>query len=133
MTPLCFSQYISTRGKIQDGSFTFNAFSAFFPTGRTVRMLAGNDPERSKNQVEQKTKEYPFLFPDGLSIPKDEKNAFFWGLKAAEQDYPGGQIMVGTYYEKGMGVEQDYAEAAKWFRKAADQGNEYAQYELGEC
>lgn len=96
-------------------------------------MLAGNDPERSKNQVEQKTKEYPFLFPDGLSIPKDEKNAFFWGLKAAEQDYPGGQYTVGTYYEKGIGVEQDYAEAAKWFRKAADQGNEYAQYELGEC
>ena len=72
-------------------------------------------------------------YRDGLSIPKDEKKAFFWGLKAAEQDYPGGQYMVGTYYEKGIGVEQDYAEAAKWFRKAADQSNEYAQYELGEC
>src|SRR5215472_6965852 len=31
----------------------------------------------------------------------------------------------------GRGVPQDYAEAAKWFRKAADQGNADAQYGLG--
>jgi len=29
------------------------------------------------------------------------------------------------------GVPQDYTEAAKWFRKAADQGNADAQYGLG--
>ena len=34
-------------------------------------------------------------------------------------------------YGAGRGVLQDQAEAAKWFRKAADQGNANAQYDLG--
>ena len=34
-------------------------------------------------------------------------------------------------YQDGQGVQQDYAEAMKWFRKAADQGDPEAQYALG--
>ena len=34
-------------------------------------------------------------------------------------------------FAKGQGVPQDYAEALKWFRKAADQGEATAQYDLG--
>ena len=30
-------------------------------------------------------------------------------------------------YAEGNGVTQDYSEALKWFRKAADQGNEVAR------
>ncbi len=33
----------------------------------------------------------------------------------------------------GEGVEQDYAEAAKWYRKAAEQGVGEAQFNLGGC
>jgi len=39
-------------------------------------------------------------------------------------------ILAGLYYE-GEGVPQDYAEAAKWYRKAAEQGHDEAQYKLG--
>jgi len=34
-------------------------------------------------------------------------------------------------YFDGKGVTQDYVEAAKWFRMAADQGNSSAQSNLG--
>jgi len=34
-------------------------------------------------------------------------------------------------YDKGQGVSQDDKEAAKWYRLAADQGNEVAQLDLG--
>jgi TPR repeat protein len=34
-------------------------------------------------------------------------------------------------YEEGKGVPQDYAAAASWFRKAAEQGNAYAQHFCG--
>ena len=34
-------------------------------------------------------------------------------------------------YLDGRGVKQDYAQAAQWYRKAADQGNARAQYNLG--
>src|ERR1035441_732697 len=36
-------------------------------------------------------------------------------------------------YHEGQGVEQDYQEAMKWYRKAADQGNARGQYGLGFC
>ena len=34
-------------------------------------------------------------------------------------------------YDKGQGVPQDYAEAVKWYRLAAEQGDADAQYNLG--
>jgi TPR repeat protein len=33
-------------------------------------------------------------------------------------------------YDQGLGVAQDYGDAAKWFRLAADQGNTVAQFNL---
>ncbi len=35
-------------------------------------------------------------------------------------------------YDTGKGVPQDFAEAIKWYRKAADQGDALAQLLLGE-
>ena len=35
-------------------------------------------------------------------------------------------------YYNGYGVRQDYAEAVKWYRQAAEQGHAEAQYNLGE-
>ena len=35
--------------------------------------------------------------------------------------------------EKTEGMEQDDAEVAKWFRKAAEQGDSGVQYSLGLC
>ena len=36
-------------------------------------------------------------------------------------------------YMRGEGVEQDYAKGREWFRKAADQGNPAAQFDLAYC
>jgi len=40
------------------------------------------------------------------------------------------QVIIGYMYEDGSGVEQDYAEAVKWYRKAAKQKNANAQCSL---
>lgn len=37
------------------------------------------------------------------------------------------------YYYGRNGNTQDYEEAVKWYRKAAEQGHAYAQYSLGWC
>ena len=34
-------------------------------------------------------------------------------------------------YEEGLGVLQNYKEALKWYRLAAEKGNNLAQYNLG--
>ncbi len=41
------------------------------------------------------------------------------------------QFNLGVMYDKGRGVSQDYAEAVKWYRKAAEQGHASAQHNLG--
>lgn len=42
------------------------------------------------------------------------------------------QLLLGSLYEEGKGgMQQDYLKAAKWYRKAADQGYSQAQYNLG--
>lgn len=44
-------------------------------------------------------------------------------LLAAEQGYVSAQYNLGYMYDKGYGVEQDYREAEKWYRLAAEQGD----------
>jgi TPR repeat protein len=41
------------------------------------------------------------------------------------------QTILGSMYADGRGVPQNYAEAAAWYRRAAEQGNPAAQYRLG--
>ncbi len=43
----------------------------------------------------------------------------------------GAQYNLGVMYDNGRGVLQDYAEAIRWYRLAADQGAATAQYNLG--
>ena len=38
---------------------------------------------------------------------------------------------IGDMYFHGEGVEKNYNEAFKWFRKSAEQGNAIGQYNLG--
>ena len=47
------------------------------------------------------------------------------------QKQPDAQFNMGYLYYIGKGVAQDYAEAAKWYRRAADQGHTSAQFNLG--
>jgi TPR repeat protein len=51
-------------------------------------------------------------------------------MKSAEQGYWYAQYCVGASYRDGKGVTQDYKEAAKWFRKAAEKGDASAKEAL---
>ena len=45
---------------------------------------------------------------------------------------PEDQFTLGKNYEAGRsGLKKDYAEAANWYRRSAEQGNVYAQASLG--
>jgi hypothetical protein len=48
----------------------------------------------------------------------------------AQTGYPPAQYFLGVLYETGEGVAQNYDEAAKWYKRCADQGNAAAQYRL---
>jgi TPR repeat protein len=50
---------------------------------------------------------------------------------AAEQGNAEAQGNLGSMYEEGWGVAQDYREAVRWYRAAAEQGDKSAQSSLG--
>lgn len=52
-------------------------------------------------------------------------------LEAAKKGDAVAQWRLGTMYDDGQGVPQDYVEAVKWYRKSAEQGAVYGQYNLG--
>jgi len=53
--------------------------------------------------------------------------------KEAGQGDARAQLALGNCYRDGMGVKQDFVEAANWYRKAAEQGDATAQCFLGHC
>jgi TPR repeat protein len=97
----------------------------------------------------------------GRKISENEKEAVQWFRKSAEGGHAPAQRKLGDLYFKGrkFGVQttipdvaqllgnvyddeyidedadisKDQAEAVKWYRKAAEQGDAWAQDELGDC
>ena len=51
--------------------------------------------------------------------------------RKAENGEVAAQFNLGHMYDNGQGVLQDYKQAVKWYRLAADQGHADAQYNLG--
>ena len=48
----------------------------------------------------------------------------------AEQGDAKAQFSLGSMYANGQGVQQDFVEAVRWYRKSAEQGNAKAEYDL---
>jgi TPR repeat protein len=57
--------------------------------------------------------------------------AIAWYRKAADQGDAMAQMNLAIVYDQGIGIAQDYSEAAGLYRKAAEQGLPQAQYNLG--
>ncbi len=54
-----------------------------------------------------------------------------WLLKAGDQGYLPAMNALGFLYQYGWGVGQDWTEAGKWYRYAAEHGDANAQASLG--
>jgi len=73
-----------------------------------------------------------FLFLSAPLVWADNQAAYVDSLKEeAAQGDADAQFTLGVRYSRGRGVPQDYAQALKWFRLAANQGKAAAQLNLG--
>ncbi|WP_354121819.1 tetratricopeptide repeat protein [Bradyrhizobium sp. LA6.12] len=52
-------------------------------------------------------------------------------IPLAERGNAPAQTYLGSLFETGRGVPENYTEAAMWYRRAAEQGDSRAQYSLG--
>ncbi len=62
---------------------------------------------------------------------KEFDTAYQLFFELADKGVAEAQINLGTMFENGQGVSQDFKEAVRWYRLAADQGLTKAQYNLG--
>jgi TPR repeat protein len=61
-------------------------------------------------------------------LPEDAKQAAKWYQAAAEQGEEQALCMIVDIYQRGEGVKQDHAEAARMLRNAVARGDEAAQH-----
>ena len=71
------------------------------------------------------------LLHDAVRDPSSTIFAVQWLKAAAEQDHTGAMVQLGKMYRSGVGVLQDFNEAARWIDKAATLGNAEGMLELG--
>ena len=79
-----------------------------------------------------------FYYGGGVGVRKDTVEAEKWikqsfdaVLKLAEQGDVEAQLYLASYYGSEIGVEMDEKKALEWNRKAAENGNEQAQKNIG--
>lgn len=64
------------------------------------------------------------MYAMGLGVPKDERRAFEWYLRAAMKGHPGAQSGVGWYYEVGLGMPApDLVRGYMWYVLSAIGGD----------
>ena len=96
------------------------------------------DPIRAIPACEVAVREFPdvqrlkFQHARALNKAGEFESATRIYQELAQQGYAQAQTNLGSKYRDGEGVQQDYVEAAKLYRLAADQGNVGAQYYLGD-
>ena len=62
---------------------------------------------------------------------KNQRDAFIWFVRSANQGHIKGECFVGLYYMYSYGnVEKDYIKASEWLAKSANRGYSDAQYHL---
>ncbi len=67
---------------------------------------------------------------DGRGVPKDERTALEWLLRAANQGDLDADYLLGTLYVRGT-VVKDVVQGVEWVRKAAEGGLGAAQFSMG--
>ena len=72
-------------------------------------------------------------YDKGHGVEENDKLAFQWYSKSAEQEYAKAEYQVGKCYKNGEGTVKDRAKAVKFFKRAAAQGNADGQLALGKC
>ena len=70
----------------------------------------------------------------GIGIRSNRATAAKLLQKAAEHDHVRAMFILGNWYlSKQRGIEYNPRKAAWWFRRAADRGDAWGMFHLGEC
>ena len=83
------------------------------------------DAEHTLIKIKDVLKDFPNYF-----VIQSSFDANMWYAKHGDVYAQG---MLGDKYFNGIGVEKNFEEAVKWYRKSAEQGTAEGQWRLGQC
>ncbi|GBB88065.1 hypothetical protein RclHR1_01460015 [Rhizophagus clarus] len=72
-------------------------------------------------------------YQNGYGIIKNERLAFKYYEKVANENLSSVQLNIGYCYNNGLGIQKDLQKAFYWYKKAVNNGNITAMYNLGYC
>ena len=72
------------------------------------------------------------LYIEGDGVPRNTGKAVELVEKALELNAPHAYYLMGVMLQQGIGVREDRTAALAYFRRAADLGNKYGQWTIGE-
>jgi TPR repeat protein len=98
---------------------------------KPAELLALAEAGNAQAQYIYALRHTPFA-PAELQIKDDQKVAFTWMNKAAENRHTRAMGVIALYYARGLGVAKDEAKAASWAAKAADKGQPMGYRVLGD-
>src|SRR5512146_1251833 len=102
------------------------------PSGPKVLVMNASQIQDLKKRAQAGEPEAQYILgaayrSGGPILAKDLAATVQWWQKAASQGHPGAQNGLGSMYQNGEGVAQDFSQAARWYRLAAEQGDAAAQ------
>lgn len=84
--------------------------------------------------VNEKTKDKKYWHPEYVNKSEEDLKKDFEECKtAALEGDSDAQFLLGVYYIKGIGTEQDSFQAYKWINKSAEQNNAMGEFGLAAC
>ena len=101
------------------------------PTGAEVQPVKQRPIKQQPATPQQATELPPIEQQESTPQTSQPTNYVNVTIKAAEQGDAKAQFLLGTMYDDGKGVPQDYKQAVVWYRKAAEQGSPSGQILLG--
>ncbi|MCH5217407.1 MAG: SEL1-like repeat protein [Muribaculaceae bacterium] len=73
-------------------------------------------------------------YQNGNGTSQDMAKAVEWATKGAEAgNVPAMNHIADIYYNGTNGIERNYDKAVYWYKQAAEEKSNYAQYMMGEC
>lgn len=124
---LAFASVTAAADPLQEGLSAYSAKRY----GEAVRILA--PLARAGNAVAQI--HLGLLYYHGKGVPENDRTAFRWFSRAADQEMPDGMYHLANMYAFGLGLPEAETDpdlrAAQWYFRAARRGHADAQYSLG--
>ncbi|MFA5381381.1 MAG: tetratricopeptide repeat protein [Candidatus Izemoplasmatales bacterium] len=113
------SQYLVGCAYTCNRFFMFGKTDVFLHDYTTIQERADKDLSIWQDSL-------PYFKLNGIGTEPNDREAFKWISKAANQGYVIAQLKLGDMYDWGIGINEDEEEAVKWYKIAASQKNTLA-------